>query len=662
MAKRSSKSDEDRVNYQSSETLPDLFKPVMGSESTKGSCLPLLNPGGLLSSDTDTESSSGSASSDGSGNKINTWMLVGLIYYSVSGGPLGMEGAVRAGGPALALLGFLVFPLIWSLPEAAMTAELSVAYPEAAGFGAWTNAAFGPFWSFLCSLLSYFSGVLDNAVYPVLMLSYIEGNEGVDEISTTVRWSAILCFTALMTALTWRGLDVNGTACILLVAFVLLPFAVFSVAALPQVRVSNWFLGPRDRSTSNQGDDQSQGESEYAESGDWFADVEWRTLLNILFWNLNYYDSASAFSGDCRDPARTFPKAMGWALAAVSLSYLIPLAVASGADPTARYCDGCFVAIASDLVGPWLGAWITVAAAVSCVGLFIAEMASDSFMIMGIADNGQLPSFLCVRSRFGTPTAGVLLSACGVVAASQLHFTAIVELVNILYVFSALIEYAAFVKLRFDASPGRSSGHDLTSPCATTALQETVCEPATAATTTSPAVDTAAASSRSTLPPQSTSLTSPEPSVSPPTWQIPFVDTWWKAALFFTPASTMLLAVLFLSSVLSFVVAGVAAGFTIACYLLTCVAREKRWLAFEAIGEGWGVHHDPAFVQLLVRKLGAWLTDDDDSGAHAEVAFNRMATSDLPVDDKDGDDEVAPLHSNAPSSSSPLTDRAASSI
>ena len=55
---------------------------------------------------------------------------MGLIYYSVSGGPLGMEGAVRAGGPALALLGFLVFPLIWSLPEAAMTAELSVAYPE----------------------------------------------------------------------------------------------------------------------------------------------------------------------------------------------------------------------------------------------------------------------------------------------------------------------------------------------------------------------------------------------------------------------------------------------------------------------------------------------------------------------------------------------------
>jgi hypothetical protein len=108
-------------------------------------------------------SSLSSTGTAGGAPKIGTWMLVGLIYYSVSGGPLGMEVAVQAGGPLLALVGFLVMPLVWSLPEAAMTAELCVAFPEAAGFAAWTNAAFGPFWSFQCSMMSYFSGVLDNA-------------------------------------------------------------------------------------------------------------------------------------------------------------------------------------------------------------------------------------------------------------------------------------------------------------------------------------------------------------------------------------------------------------------------------------------------------------------------------------------------------------------
>lgn len=41
-----------------------------------------------------------------------------------------MEVAVRAGGPLLALIGFTIMPLVWSLPEAAMTTELSVAFPE----------------------------------------------------------------------------------------------------------------------------------------------------------------------------------------------------------------------------------------------------------------------------------------------------------------------------------------------------------------------------------------------------------------------------------------------------------------------------------------------------------------------------------------------------
>jgi hypothetical protein len=53
---------------------------------------------------------------------------------------------------------------------------------------------------------------------------------------------------------------------------------------------------------------------------------------------------------------------------------MIPLLVATGADPNAKYCDGCFVSIATDIAGPWLGIWITVSAAISCIGLFIAEM------------------------------------------------------------------------------------------------------------------------------------------------------------------------------------------------------------------------------------------------------------------------------------------------
>lgn len=152
--------------------------------------------------------------------------LVALIFYDVSGGPFGIEAscwaargrllraaavlpacklsptqrtppspatlpqdAVSKGAPLLAIIGFLVLPFIWSMPEALVTAgawrvekdgatqpgssragsarvrrasapplppahaaELATTFPENSGYVAWVTAAFGPFWGFQASL------------------------------------------------------------------------------------------------------------------------------------------------------------------------------------------------------------------------------------------------------------------------------------------------------------------------------------------------------------------------------------------------------------------------------------------------------------------------------------------------------------------------------
>jgi len=58
--------------------------------------------------------------------------LIVLVFYTVSGGPFGIEDIVRAAGPRYALLGFTLI-LVWAVPEAMITSELSVAMPEASG-------------------------------------------------------------------------------------------------------------------------------------------------------------------------------------------------------------------------------------------------------------------------------------------------------------------------------------------------------------------------------------------------------------------------------------------------------------------------------------------------------------------------------------------------
>jgi hypothetical protein len=65
-----------------------------------------------------------------------------------------------------------------------------------------------------------------------------------------------------------------------------------------------------------------------------------------------------------------------------------------------------------------------------------------------MADRGILPKVLGHRSQHGTPTYGIFMSASGIFCLCWLSFSQVVEMLNLLYCFAQLIEFAAFVQLR----------------------------------------------------------------------------------------------------------------------------------------------------------------------------------------------------------------------
>ena len=73
--------------------------------------------------------------------------------------------------------------------------------------------------------------------------------------------------------------------------------------------------------------------------------------------------------------------------------------------------------------GSWLSWWVVAAAAVSQIGQFEAEMSSDSFQLLGMAERGFLPAALAQRSRHDTPTLGIVLSSLGVLTLVTFNFT-----------------------------------------------------------------------------------------------------------------------------------------------------------------------------------------------------------------------------------------------
>lgn len=116
-------------------------------------------------------------------------------------------------------------------------------------------------------------------------------------------------------------------------------------------------------------------------------------MLNIVFWNLNYWDSASTLAGEVQNPGVTFPRAIGGAVVLVVAMYLLPMLVGLGL-PTRQqdWTEGYYAVVAGTVGGQWLAGWVIAAAAVSNVGQFQAEMSSDSFQLLGMAERGFLPA------------------------------------------------------------------------------------------------------------------------------------------------------------------------------------------------------------------------------------------------------------------------------
>jgi hypothetical protein len=85
-----------------------------------------------------------------------------LIFYSVSGGPFGMEETVRSAGFFYSIVGFIVMPFVWSVPESIVTAELASTFPEAAGGVAWVEEAFGSTAGWMTGYLGWISGATDS--------------------------------------------------------------------------------------------------------------------------------------------------------------------------------------------------------------------------------------------------------------------------------------------------------------------------------------------------------------------------------------------------------------------------------------------------------------------------------------------------------------------
>ncbi|ESQ48645.1 hypothetical protein EUTSA_v10020694mg [Eutrema salsugineum] len=340
--------------------------------------------------------------------KLTLVPLIFLIYFEVAGGPYGEEPAVQAAGPLLAILGFLIFPFIWSVPEALITAELSTAFPGS-----------------IMGSLKFLSGVINVASFPVLCVSYLDKLFPVLE-SGWPRNVCIFASTVILSFLNYTGLAIVGYVAVVLGLVSLSPFLVMSAMAIPKIKPHRWgSLGNKKR--------------------------DWNLYFNTLFWNLNFWDNVSTLAGEVDNPQKTFPLALLIAVIFTCVAYLIPLFAVTGAVSVdqSNWETGFHAEAAEMIAGKWLKIWIEIGAVLSSIGLFEAQLSSSAYQLEGMAELGFLPKFFGVRSKwFNTPWVGILISALMSLGLSYMNFTDIISAANFLYTLGMFLEFASFIWLR----------------------------------------------------------------------------------------------------------------------------------------------------------------------------------------------------------------------
>src|SRR5467141_2158470 len=154
--------------------------------------------------------------------RISLAPFVALLFAYCAGGPFSLESMISTSGPGLGLVFLLVVPLLFAVPIALATAEMTTLMPVEGGFYRWTRAALGDFWGFQCGWWNWTGTFLMNAAYAVVLADYtaqlLPASAG-----GWRHWLVALFFLVLVAALNVRGIRVVGNFTVAMLLMVLLP-------------------------------------------------------------------------------------------------------------------------------------------------------------------------------------------------------------------------------------------------------------------------------------------------------------------------------------------------------------------------------------------------------------------------------------------------------
>jgi amino acid transporter len=322
--------------------------------------------------------------------KAGLFYFVWVMFSYCTGGPFGLEDMVNTSGPGMTLIYLLVIPFFWCIPVSLVSAELTTAMPVEGGFYRWVRAGFGDFWGFLAGWWNWSASFLLGSVYAVQFADYL--GFYFPELTGWRHWIISLAIVAVITYINVRGIQMVGKFATALELFILLPVLVLVVIGL-----TKWHHNP-------------------------FVPIVpphqptfkiFGVGLALGLWLYSGYEQCSTVAEEVENPRRTYPIALALVVPMSIAAYFLPtLASLAALGNWSSWHTGYFSTASQLIGGPWLGAWMTMAAMITYVSLLNATILASTRMPFAMAEDGYLPHALTGKHpRYGTPWIAIMTSS-----------------------------------------------------------------------------------------------------------------------------------------------------------------------------------------------------------------------------------------------------------
>ena len=357
--------------------------------------------------------------------KLRALHLAAVIFFTVSGGPYGLEPLFSYAGNHGALLLLFITPLLWDVPTILTVLELNSLMPITGGYYQWVKRALGLRWAFFEGWWTWLYTFCDLAIYPVLFVGY--ASYFLPEIAAykIPVCLAIIWASALLNII---GIVPVGRVSMALSIVVLVPFLflfglafLHPAAAPPPPNVNTPYGFPA----------LSLG-------------------LYTVMWNFIGWDNATTYAGEVARPIRSyFISVCGAFLTTITIYALAALVVSRSGIDVVALKDGGFPLLGQLVGGRWLGMLIAAGGMASTVGLYSAVLLSVSRVPQVMGDDKLLPAGFCtIHTRFKTPYISIITSSLVVSVLVLFTFSDLIIMDIILYGAGLALEFLALLILR----------------------------------------------------------------------------------------------------------------------------------------------------------------------------------------------------------------------